>query len=45
MEDEGLGGGARLVMSDLHTYRNLGPVLLVLIARVVLHKAVGASEQ
>jgi len=44
MEEEGLGGGARLVMSDLHTDCNPGPVLVVL-PEMLLHKAVGASEQ
>ena len=44
MEEEGLGGGARLVTSDLHTYRNPDPVLAVLL-EMLLHKAVSASEQ
>ena len=64
MEEEGLGGGARLVTSDLHTdcdldpglardataqdcyctYHNLDPVLVIL-PEMLLHKAVGTSEQ
>ena len=44
MEEEGLGGRARLVMSDLHTDCDLNPVLVVL-PEMLLHKAVGASEQ
>ena len=44
MEEEGLGGGARLVISDLHTDCDLDTRASGL-ARVLLHKAVGASEQ
>ena len=44
MEEEGLGGGARLVTSDLHTDCGLDPVLVIL-PEMLLHKTVGASEQ
>ena len=45
MEEEGLGGGARLVMSDLHTDCDRNPAVLVVLPEMLLHKAVGASEQ
>ena len=42
--EEGLGGRARLVTSDLHTDCDLDPVLVVL-QEMLLHKSVGTSEQ